>query len=222
MPSADYIPAGDLDLKDWATNFSTKITASPATYGLVAGQATTYAALLTAYTTALTAATTPATRTSVTVAAKDTARATLVAGSRLLVNIIQGVATVTPAQKTELGITTRKTTRTPIGPPATRPLQTIVRSNGPVLGFRLNDELTPDSRAFPFGAPLCQVFMRTGATGGTDLENYTLLATVGKSVNDLNVTSVPTGTQMHFISRYINRRGQPGPQSDVVSQFRTV
>lgn len=222
MASADYIPAGDADFEAWAQNFSTKITATPTAYGLIAGQATTFAGLLVTYIAALASATNPGTRTSVTVAAKDTARANLQANARLLVNIVQGTSTVTPTQKTDLGITVRKTTRTPIPPPATRPLQTVVRSNGPVLDFRINDELTPDSRAFPFGAPLCQVFLKLGASPGTDITTYELLATVGRSVVALDVTDVAEGAIMNFISRFINRRGEPGPQSDMVTQIRTV
>lgn len=222
MASADYIPAGDADFQAWAQNFSTKITATPTAYGLIAGQATTFAGLLVTYIAALASATNPGTRTSVTVAAKDTARANLQANARLLVNIVQGTSTVTPTQKTDLGITVRKTTRTPIPPPATRPLQTVVRSNGPVLDFRINDELTPDSRAFPFGAPLCQVFLKLGASPGTDVTTYELLATVGRSVVALDVTDVAEGAIMNFISRFINRRGEPGPQSDMVTQIRTV
>lgn len=223
MPaSRDYIPAGDADLLAWATNYSALITISPTTYGLVAGDATATAAALTTYSTALTAATNPATRTSVTVATKDTARANLVALCRSQVDKIQATTTVTPTQKTNLGITVRITTRTPVPPPASRPILSVVRSNGPVLDMRINDELTPDSLALPTGVVLCQVFMRQGATGGSDLANYDLLATTGRCVNQFDVSSVPSGTTMHFLARWLNRRGQPGPLSEVATQIRTA
>lgn len=222
MTSLDYIPTTDAGLLAWATNYSTLITATPTTYGLVAGDATATAAALTAYSAALTAATNPATRTAVTVATKDTTRATLVALVRSQVGKIQATPTVTPTQKTNLGITVRKTTRTPIGPPTTRPLLTVVRTNGPVLDIRLNDELTPDVRAYPFGVTLAQVFLFVGATTPTNLDEYTLLANVGRAVNQLDVTSVPQAARMCLISRWINRRGEPGPQSDVVIQIRSV
>lgn len=219
--SRDYIPAPDADLLAWATNFSVLITASPATYGLIAGDATATATALSAFSTALSAATNPATRTSVTIATKDTARVNLVALVRTQVAKIQSTLTVTPTQKTNLGITVRITTRTPINPPTTRPLMSNVQSNGSILAMRLNDELTPDARAFPVGVILCEVYMRTGTTGGDDLTNYDLLASTGRSVNLLDVSAVTPGTTMHFITRWISRRGEPGPQSLVVSQIRT-
>src|SRR5690348_5101392 len=46
------VPKKDSLLVAWTTNFSTRITATPATFGLVAGQATTYAALSDAFVTA--------------------------------------------------------------------------------------------------------------------------------------------------------------------------
>lgn len=222
MTTPDYIPATDAALLSFATNYSTLITATPTTYGLVAGDATATAGALTAYSAALALATNPATRTSVSVTTKDVSRATLVALIRSQVAKIQGTLTVTNGQKTALGITVRKTTRTPIPAPTTRPLLTVVRSNGPVLDIRLNDELTPDARAYPFGVIQCQVFMFVGVTPGVNLDDYTLLATVGRSINSLDVTSVAQGAQMTFISRWVNRRGGTGPQSDRVTQIRTV
>jgi hypothetical protein len=219
--NADYIPQGDAALQLWAANYSSLITASPTTYGLIAGDATATAAALATYATQLTAATNPATRTSVTVAAKDSARATLVALIRSQVNKIQAVPTVTPTQKTSLGITVRSTTRTPVPAPTTRPLMTVVRSNGPVLDVRINDELTPDTRALPFGVLLCEVYIKLGVSPGTDISTYRLLAQTGRSVNQFDVTDVAAGAVMNFITRWVNRRGQPGPQSDVVAQIRT-
>lgn len=221
MASADYIPAPDEACRAWAQNYSTKITATPTVYGLVAGDATAMAAAYAAFAAALALATAPATRTSVTVATKDTTRATMVALVRSQVAKVQAYSAITPTLLSELGLTVRKTTRTPIPPPATRPLLTIVRSNGPVLDMRINDELTPDSRAFPFGAPLCQVYYKAGLTPGTDLSTYSLLATVGRSVSALDVTHILPGAVMNFVCRYINRRGEVGPQSDVVQQIRT-
>ena len=49
MPNRDYLPHNDAELLAWSSNFSSLITAAPVTYGLVAGQATAYAALHTAY-----------------------------------------------------------------------------------------------------------------------------------------------------------------------------
>ena len=61
--SKDFLPAKDAELLSWKTDFSAAITATPTDYGLVAGQATAFAALLSAYSAALAIATNPMTRT---------------------------------------------------------------------------------------------------------------------------------------------------------------
>ena len=71
----DYIPSSDGPALDWMQNFSALITAAPATYGLVAADATAIAAAVSAFDTALTAAIDPATRTKVTVITKNENRA---------------------------------------------------------------------------------------------------------------------------------------------------
>lgn len=219
--SNDFIPAKDADLLSWGDNYVTLITAAPTSYGLVAGDATAATTAYNAFAAALATATTPGTRTTPAVAAKDTARATFVALVRLQVQQIQATPTVTDEQKADLAITIRVETRTPIPAPTTRPIQTVVRSNGPVLDFRLNDEETPDTRAFPNGVTLCQIFMSTAETPPASTASMTLLATVGRAVNVLNVGGVAVADTMYFRSRWINRRGQPGPDSELISQIRT-
>jgi hypothetical protein len=95
--------------------FSTQITATPTAFGLVAAQATAYAALNDAYATAYLAAQDPSTRTKGQTAAKKTAKQNLIVMASNLAKIIQGTPTVTDQQKIDLGISVRATP-TPIGP----------------------------------------------------------------------------------------------------------
>jgi hypothetical protein len=67
----------DGELYTGSENFSTKISAAPTDYGLVAAQATAYAALNTAYAAAYLAAVDPETRTKGNVAAKNQAKVNL-------------------------------------------------------------------------------------------------------------------------------------------------
>ena len=72
-----YLPAREAELGQWVTNFSTLISASPGTYGLVAGDASTIATYSSAFTSALAVVNNPATKTRATVAAKDGAKAAM-------------------------------------------------------------------------------------------------------------------------------------------------
>jgi hypothetical protein len=72
-----YIPPRDTELGQWVGNFSALITASPGTYGLLAGDAAAIAAYANAFTGALAVVNNPATKTKATVANKDGAKATM-------------------------------------------------------------------------------------------------------------------------------------------------
>lgn len=110
-----WLPLKDADLLSFMQNMSAKITATPTDFGLQAADATALAALLTSYEDALAAASDPATRTPVSVTAKDVAEA------RSLAKRIQATPTVTPDQKSSLGLPIHKTTVTPIPAPLLNP-----------------------------------------------------------------------------------------------------
>jgi hypothetical protein len=118
MNRSFFTSTKDSVLATGSANFSLKISATPTAYGLVAAQATAYAALNTTFQTSYVTATTPATRTKSTVAAKDAARIPLRQMASDLAKIIDGTPTVTNSQKIDLGISIR-VTPTPRGAPGT-------------------------------------------------------------------------------------------------------
>src|SRR5436190_21193798 len=136
MPTS-FLPNKDSLLLAWSLNFSTRITATPTAYGLVAGDATAYATLHTAFGTAL-AAVDPGERSKSLVAAKNTARAALKNSARLLAKRVEGTATVTDAQKLDLGLNVRATP-TPIPPPAYAPGIAILATIANTVKLRLFD-----------------------------------------------------------------------------------
>ena len=73
---APYIPSRDSMLANWLTNFSTLLTASPATYGQSSATASAVATAVAAWSAAYALVTSPSTKTAMTVAAKNTERST--------------------------------------------------------------------------------------------------------------------------------------------------
>lgn len=222
MPVRDFIPAKDADLLAWAANFSALITATPIPFGLVAADATALATATTAFTTSLAAATNPATRTSVTVATKDANRASLVVMIRALAARIQGTQSVNASQKTNLGLTVRSTSRTPIPAPTVRPLTSIVSTSGGNLDLRISSESSPDSRAMPNGTIGANVYVAAGTTAPLTLDGYDFRGFTGKGIATIDVASYPVGTVLHVVTRYTNRRGDLGPASIPTSQLRAA
>lgn len=147
----DYIPAKDALFANWLVNFSTLITADPTAYGLVAADAVIIAAEETAFTAAYALAVDPGTRTAPTIAAKDAARISAEAVCRPYANRINVNPAVTNMQRLDLGLTVRKTTKTPVPAPTAWPVLTAQPAGvgAAVIGFSSNE--TPASKAKPPG-----------------------------------------------------------------------
>src|SRR5262245_53070310 len=126
--SMPFPPNREADLVTWTGTFSALVSGSPTTYGLTAPQATAYATLSTAFVDSFNIANAEETRTRVTVADKNAAKFAMIANARMLIRIIQGVPTVTPAMKIALGINPHDTLPTPIPPPAVAPQLLVKKS----------------------------------------------------------------------------------------------
>jgi hypothetical protein len=213
MP-ANYIPPSDSGFSDWIQNFSTLITADPTSYGLVAGDATAIAAQNTAYQAAYSLANDPSTRTPVTVAAKDAAKATALSTVRPYAQQINLNAAVTNDQRAALGITIRKTVPTPVPPPATAPIISML-SNMPLLAtLAYRDPMTPTSKAKPYGVIGVQVFASIGTVAATDPAQAIYQQTATKSPFGLAFTSAQVGKICTIFARYVTRGGPAGVQQE--------
>lgn len=217
MPAVDFIPAKDADLDAWAVNFSTRITATPTAFGLTAGQATTFGALRAAFTAALLAATDPSTRTSVTVAAKDTARANVVTNARLLAALVQAFPSITPSQLSDLGLTVRNTTPTPVPAPTTQPVLSVIGNAGQTITFNYHDSTTPLARAKPYGVIGVQLQYKLGVTPPTGWGDGVFVGTFGRAPYRVTMPPASVGSVVHFVARYVTRRGLTGPISPTVT-----
>lgn len=172
MNKSFFTERKDSDLASGSNNFSTKISASPTSYGLSASQATAYAALNTAWQAAYQTAITPSTRTKSTVAAKNASRAPLRVMASNLAKIIDGTPTVTDAQKIDLGIAVRATP-SPMPPPGTPyQFEAALGSDGSVtLTWKCNN---PKGSA----GTMYQVYRRIGTAtefdylGGTGTKTF--------------------------------------------------
>ena len=92
-----YIPSTDAGLEAWALNFKTLLAASPTTYGLTAGNATSVTTVYTAWHSAYLAAADLPSRTKIQVQAKNTAKTNLLAIVRPFAQQIRANAAVLDA-----------------------------------------------------------------------------------------------------------------------------
>ena len=215
MPKVFY-QGSDSVLLAGANNFSTLITAGPVPLGLTAAQATAYAALNTSYASAYATAINPPTRTSVTVAAKDTARALLVNNTIMLAALVLRTPGVTNAQKLSLGLNP-KAPPTPAPVPGSAPLVDFISTVARTVKVRVHDGSTP-KRAKPPGVKSATVFSFVGLTAPMTVAGWKYEGVSNKSVFDIVFPdTVANGALIWIAAVWNNAKNQSGPPSDPVS-----
>lgn len=210
MPAPSYIPAKDADFDAWLLNFTTLLTAAPTTYGLTAPDAVICAAQYTAWHPDYLAATNPATRTSVTVAAKDAARVTAEQVVRPYAQQIAKNSSVTPGDKTAIGVNLPNNSPVPIPAP----------TSFPILGFRAatplqhllqyQDSDLGTGKAKPFGAIGMELYRAIGTVPAVDPSQATYYAQVTKSPCRVTFGAGDVGKTCTYFARWITRSGPQG------------
>ena len=213
----DFIPASDADFDGWLQTFvdyvvanATALGASPAEVTALQGVQTDWDAKFPASNTAF-AASLAATQ------AKSDSRVAGEAFIRPFVGRLQSSPSVTDAQRQSLGVTVRSTTRTPVGPPSSKPLGTVDTSQRLRHTIAFVDESTPNSRAKPEGVQGCEIWTKVGdpAPGGPNDVHYLALDTRTPYVAEFEAGDA--GKTAHYMLRWISTRGEPGPWSPTVS-----
>ena len=213
-----YMPTQDADLDAFAQNMNTLITANPTNYGLIAGQATTFDTAADLFTSTLATATNPSTRTSVTVAAKNSARAALKTLIQNYMAIIQAYPAITNPLLSGLGLTVRDTVPTPIPAPTSAPILSFQSSSSFAIFGNISDENTPDLRARPFGAIGAEIWVKVGVAAPASPAETAFKQLTTRQPTVVQFTGGDAGETCYAYARWINRRGEPGPWS-ALAQF---
>jgi hypothetical protein len=209
-------PRTDTALLQWSQNIVNLITPTPATYGLVTADVTTYTALNTAYSAAL-AACDPSQRNKPAVVTKNAARDALKTGATLLANKIYASPTVTDAQKVQLGIPPRSNP-TPIPVPISAPAIDIISVSGCTARIRLHDA-SGSGRGKAAGTSGASVFSFVGTTPPTDITAWKFEGNTGR-VTKIDIafpTTITAGATVWFTAFWFNGRKQSGPASTPIS-----
>ena len=130
MPGT-YYPSNDADFTVWLANFVTVANANMATLGLVAADLTPVTTLQPNYSTQLNDVESKKATLASAVASKDATKGSVIQKLRAVVNKIQANPAVTPAMKSQLGISTREGGQYP---------------QNPIAPTRLVANLLPDGR----------------------------------------------------------------------------
>lgn len=218
MASTSFLPDRDSALLAWSLNFQTLIVATPTLFGLTAQLATSYSAYHSAFATDL-AACDPSTRSRSAVVAKNEAKEDLKANAKLMVNLVNGTASVTNAQKVSLGIPPRMRPM-PIPQPSEAPNLDVVSVNGWTVKLKLHDSTSGSKRGKPLGVNGASIFSYVGETPPSDLSLYKFEGSLGKTKFDVVFpNTVAAGTQVWITAFWFNGRQQSGPACTPVGAF---
>lgn len=219
MPAnAPYIPPRDADLNNWLANFSTLIAASPATYGLVSGDAAVITAAVAAWSAAYTLVTSPSTKTKETVSAKNGQKVDVLATVRPYAQTIANNAGVSSASKVALGLNPKTSPPVPITAPTTSPTLTAQSTStaGTIIRYR-DSTSSPSVKSKPYGVVQIQMFAEASATPITDPSTLTFVGAYTKSPLTLTMGSGNAGKTVYFAARWVTRKGLVGPWSSIIS-----
>jgi hypothetical protein len=211
-----YIPPKQADFDVWFANFSTLITAGPATYGLGAGEAVAIAASYASWHAAYLLATSPATKTASTVAAKDAERVLALALVRPYAVAISLAGGVSAYDKTAVGVNPRTSVPGPIAAPNSAPDVSVQSAIPLTLFMRFRDPLTsPKVKAKPYGVTRCQLFGKLSATPIVDPAALSWVMDATKSPFSLTFAGGSSGQRFYYAGRWVVRTGLVSPWSAV-------
>lgn len=213
----DYIPADDPSLATFASDFSAYIEDGFANVGLLIGDFTALDGLQGDFAAKLAASNNAKTVATVAREGKDLSRTTLVNSLRSLARRIQAFPGTTAAELAALGLTVRDTTPTVVPAPTTQPVLFVDTSSRlqHIINFR--DSATPSSKAKPAGVLGIELYRKVGGTAPADLSQCDFLAMDTATPYTIDYVAAQGGEMVYFIGRWVNRNGQSGPISDVIS-----
>lgn len=212
MPKS-WIPHNDDALEPFANNFQALIAADPAAYGLEAGDAAAITAAYAAWHAAFLAAANPATRTKAAVFTKNAEKVNILGVVRRYAAVIRADTGVSNPLKIGLGLHIRDTAPTPIPPPATRPLLSIVSAGVGSQELRAADSATPSRRARPAGAIGLLLFCAVDEGAAPDPSAARFLTFLTRGEFTATFDRDDHGKTATYFARWTNSRGELGPWS---------
>ena len=219
--AGNYLPEKDSALNAWANNFSTLISASPGTYGLMAADAAAIAAQVSLFSAALLLATNPATRTKGTVADKNGKKAAMKQVLRQYALMIKQNQGISDQAKVNLGLTINDPTHTPLPVPPMAPELTLVSAGALHQIVRITDSADPQRAARPAGVQGVVLLAYVGATVPASPDQAGFKKLITRRSAPLSYAPGDVGKIATVYGAYYNPAGQLGPLSAAASLLIT-
>ena len=212
-----FITARDAEALAWMQVFADGIAASPATYELMASDATAIQNAVNAFAAAYGDAVDPATRTPVVINLKDTERNAAEQICRQYAIGIKYNAGISDANKIAIGVRPVNPDRNPISVPASSPMLNVVGATAGSQTIRYADTNTPESGKKPFGAAQLQLFVAIGDEEAASPDAAQFYGGFTKNPIGVGFDAADDGKMATYFGRWASIKGEVGPWSFPVS-----
>src|ERR1041385_1139939 len=214
---SDYIPSSDAEFNAWQLNFVSFVSTNAAALNITPQQVTSLAEQQNEWIVKYPLSTAKQAELNSAVQGKNDCRSLYQDFIRSLVGMMQSNPNVTDAHRQSMGITVRSTSRTAVGPPASKPVATVDTSQRLQHTINFVDELSPTSRAKPEGVQGCEIWMKVGdpAPAGPNDVHYLALDT--RTPYTVEFEAADAGKTAYYMLRWMSTRAETGPWSATVS-----
>ncbi|MFT3765276.1 MAG: hypothetical protein QM820_07135 [Minicystis sp.] len=213
----DFVPQGDDEFHHLQDQFVGAVSKDPDKYGVTAADATALqdaqAAWQQAYPEHKKAQAEAQTKTQ----KKDAARKQLEERIRGAARKISGTSSVTNELRVAAGLSPRTATRSAKGAPTTRPVGRIDVQPHRTLVIHFADEETPTRAAKPADVHGCEIWSFIGDAPPADPSQYSFLGLDTRTPYTDVHDAEDAGKTAHYLLRWQNRKGEPGPWGHVIS-----
>jgi len=215
---SDYMPRTDAGFNTWQNEVATEAETNAIAWGIPADVITDLKGYKSIWDTAYAKAENKQNRTSADVTAKNDASTSYQKFLRLFVTQWLSVnPKVSDADRTRMGITIHTNSRTSIPAPETSPIGTVDFSVRLQHTISYYDQDSAHSNAKPEGVLGCEIYAKVDGDAPITVDEMKFLGTCSASPYVVKYDATKTGKIAYYWLRWVNRKGETGPWSTVVS-----
>jgi hypothetical protein len=214
---ADFIPDGDEDFNVFINTFVNYVSTHAVNLGVPPATATALSDALLVWTDSLAAHDTAQIAATSARTVKDSARDALTIVTRTTARSIQANPTVSDEIRTLMGLPIRDDSRSRPPVPTTKPLGQVDTSQRLQHTLHWRDETMPNSKAKPTGVRGAEIWVFIGPMPPSDPAQARFVALDTASPYLLVHDPSDAGKLAHYLLRWMNTRGEPGPWSETIS-----
>jgi hypothetical protein len=205
----------DLELKQDGEAFINNVATAPTTFNLTAAIVSALEATKDEYEDALGICLDPDSRTRGSIQAKNTAKKPYVQALRDAAALVQIGPNTTDQMRRDLGLPVHDKRPSPVGPPDTFPIPTLVPQGAARNKLRIVDSGTPGKRKRPKGAVAAEVRFAVVATPETVPATWDKTMFITRALSDVENPEADAGKTLVCQGRWIGSKGQVGPWGPV-------